>query len=114
MDGNFKLAHVKQKRPEDDVWLADGHGMVTEQGRYKEHIVTAVEERDVSTMHNHSNPLGHTFHGLQKCTCSAHRAVLDKQMDHGGCDLTGGGATACPHHGAFAPCSFADFQKGEQ
>jgi hypothetical protein len=50
IEGNFKLAHVKQSHLEDDVWLADGQGMVTEQGRYKEHIITAVEERDVSTI----------------------------------------------------------------
>jgi hypothetical protein len=49
LDGNFKLAHVKQKSPEDDVWLADGHGMMAEQSRYEKHIVIAVEEKEVRT-----------------------------------------------------------------
>jgi hypothetical protein len=51
MDGNFKLAHVKQKNPDDDVWLADGHGMVAEDGPYRQHIKNAVEIREV----NYSN-----------------------------------------------------------
>jgi hypothetical protein len=33
MDGNFKLAHIKQKNS-DDVWLADGQGMVAEDGAH--------------------------------------------------------------------------------
>ena len=61
IDGNFKLAHVKQKRPEDDVWLADGHGMMTEQSWYKLHIITAVEERQVSVI---LDMLQHDVHGL--------------------------------------------------
>jgi hypothetical protein len=51
MDRNFKLAHVKQKNPDDDVWLADGHGMVAEDGPYRQHIKNAVEIREV----NYSN-----------------------------------------------------------
>jgi hypothetical protein len=48
LDGNFKLAHVKQRRPDDDIWLADGQAMVAEQSRYNLHIVSAVEEREVT------------------------------------------------------------------
>jgi hypothetical protein len=47
LDGNFKLAHVKQKRPEDDVWLSDGHGMMANQSRYIVHLNTALEEKEV-------------------------------------------------------------------
>jgi hypothetical protein len=47
LDGNFKLSHLKQKRPEDDVWLGDGHGMMTEQEPYLLHLATAIEIRQV-------------------------------------------------------------------
>ena len=47
MDGNFKLAHVKQKNPDDDVWLSDGHGMMTEDGPYRQHLKEAIEIREV-------------------------------------------------------------------
>lgn len=39
---------------------------------------------------------------------------MDKDMDHGGFDHTGVGAAACARHGAFAPCSVVNFQKGER
>jgi hypothetical protein len=29
------------------MWLADGHAMMTEEGRYRQHIAMAVEEREV-------------------------------------------------------------------
>lgn len=54
LDGNFKLSHLKQKRPEDDVWLGDGHGMMTEQEPYLLHLATAVEIRQVR-MHGHES-----------------------------------------------------------
>jgi hypothetical protein len=47
IDGNFKLAHLKQKRPDDDVWLADGHGMMTEEAPYQAHLAEAIEIREV-------------------------------------------------------------------
>ena len=50
LDGNFKLAHVKQKRPEDDVWLSNGHGMMTEDIRYRKHIALAIEDKEVNTV----------------------------------------------------------------
>jgi len=52
LDGNFKLAHVKQKRPDDDVWLGDGHSMMTEQEPYLQHLATAIEIRQVRTIWN--------------------------------------------------------------
>ena len=50
LDGNFKLAHVKQKRPADDVWLSNGHGMMTEDVRYRKHIALAVEDKEVNLL----------------------------------------------------------------
>jgi hypothetical protein len=54
LDGNFKLSHLKQKRPEDDVWLADGHGMMMEQEPYLLHLATAIEIQQVR-MHGHES-----------------------------------------------------------
>lgn len=48
LDGNFKLAHVRQKRPEDDVWLSDGQAMMAEEGPYVAHLADVVELREVN------------------------------------------------------------------
>ena len=49
-DGNFKLTHLKQWQPEDDVWLSNGTGMITEWHRYKDHIAYAIEDRLVQQL----------------------------------------------------------------
>jgi hypothetical protein len=38
MDGNFKVEHMKMQKPLDDVTIADGHGFMVGEERYKEHI----------------------------------------------------------------------------
>jgi hypothetical protein len=48
-DGNFTAAHQKQARPEDDVWLKDGHGFMTQRGPYLSHLREAIEDNDVSS-----------------------------------------------------------------
>jgi hypothetical protein len=47
-DGNFTADHIKQKRPQDDVWLSDGEGMMTAREPYTTHIKLAKETKDVS------------------------------------------------------------------
>jgi hypothetical protein len=41
-DGNFKADHVRQKNPENDVWLSEGGGMTAKRDEYKEFLRTAV------------------------------------------------------------------------
>ncbi|KAH6867699.1 hypothetical protein BKA70DRAFT_1379996 [Coprinopsis sp. MPI-PUGE-AT-0042] len=96
-DGNFSLVHRKQKGT-DDVWLKNGEGFLVAEQPYGAHLVAAApreKERDAPT-------------------CHEHRAVEDRSKTHKGCDATGVGAFACSHHGAFAPNSVVDFQKGER
>lgn len=47
VDGNFKADHVRQRRPEDDVWLTSGEGMFAERTRYLEHLAVAIETKEV-------------------------------------------------------------------
>ena len=47
-DGNFSADHLKQKRPEDDIWLLGGQGMLTGMAQYKEHLKVAVEKYTVT------------------------------------------------------------------
>jgi hypothetical protein len=47
MDGNFTAVHQRQKRPEDDVDLADGHGFLVKNEPYKEHLKVAKEYKEV-------------------------------------------------------------------
>ena len=46
VDGNFKADHVRQKRPEDDVWLTSGEGVYAERTRYLEHLAVAKETKE--------------------------------------------------------------------
>lgn len=48
MDGNFTADHIKQTRPNDDVWLTEGEGMMTERTSYDAHIKAAKDIQDVS------------------------------------------------------------------
>jgi len=47
VDGNFTADHLRQKRPQDDVWLLNGQGMITGTHRYQEHLKVAIEKRTV-------------------------------------------------------------------
>ena len=46
-DGNFKANHLRQKRPEDDVWLTSGEGMMAERTAYASHLAIAQETTEV-------------------------------------------------------------------
>jgi hypothetical protein len=47
-DGNFTAVHQVQKRPEDDVWIADGTGFIVSRERYQAHLKVAKEYKEVS------------------------------------------------------------------
>ncbi|TFK64685.1 hypothetical protein BDN72DRAFT_774275, partial [Pluteus cervinus] len=96
VDGNFVANHLKQKRPEDDVWLAEGTAMMTKREPYKEHLALVGDNEP-----------------KQKHDCNVTRALNAKVLQ-GGKDATGIGATACARHGFFCPTSVVDFQKGER
>jgi hypothetical protein len=49
-DGDFKLDHLRNKRPMDDVWLRDGEGYMVEEKPYYEHIKVSVESTQVYTL----------------------------------------------------------------
>ncbi|KAH6859176.1 hypothetical protein BKA70DRAFT_1245130, partial [Coprinopsis sp. MPI-PUGE-AT-0042] len=93
-DGNFTLVHRIQKS-NDDVWLKNGEGYLVEHARYMSRVNQAEEF-------------------VQPPTCNEHHAVADQSKTSKGCDVTGVGAFACSRHGAFAPSSVVDFQKGER
>ncbi|KAG2007514.1 hypothetical protein CC2G_015208 [Coprinopsis cinerea AmutBmut pab1-1] len=97
-DGNFTCVHRKGRGDDDDeslVYLKNGEGFMTETAAYARHLKVSTEAKETPT-------------------CHEHRAVADKSKVHKGCDATGVGAVACMRHGAFAPGSVVDFQKGER
>ena len=54
VDGNFKTDHVRQKWPEDDVWLTSGEGIYAERTQYLEHLALAKETKEVSPYAHYS------------------------------------------------------------
>jgi hypothetical protein len=48
VDGNMKLVHQIQKRPDDDVSLSDGELFTVRRARYAEHLVHAPQRQPVS------------------------------------------------------------------
>ena len=48
MDGNFSAEQLKMKNPEDDVFLADGHGYFTSKDLYRSHLQVVKEVKEVS------------------------------------------------------------------
>ena len=47
-DGNMKLVHQIQKRPEDDVSLSDGELFLVRRARYANHLANAPARQPVS------------------------------------------------------------------
>ncbi|KAI6101900.1 hypothetical protein F5141DRAFT_1190114 [Pisolithus sp. B1] len=87
MDGNFKVEHMHEWRPDNQVWLMDGCG-------FMEYIAT-------------------TPHIMEKSACNNHKVISQTSASHGKLNSMGVGATACVWHGCFYPHSVVDFQKGE-
>jgi hypothetical protein len=48
MDGNFKAEHQKMKNPSDDVILSDGGSFFPPDKKYKEHLKSAVDSKEVN------------------------------------------------------------------
>ncbi|KAG2019723.1 hypothetical protein CC2G_005137 [Coprinopsis cinerea AmutBmut pab1-1] len=95
-DGNFTCIHRKQReRDSPEVHLKHGEGYMVSPVEYGKHLATAQETNETPT-------------------CHEHRAIADKSKVRKGLDVTGIGAVACMRHGAFAPGSVVDFQKGER
>jgi hypothetical protein len=65
-DGNFHADHIRMKKPEDDVKLADGSGYMVQNGPYLTHLASATTIKEV-------NHLCHVFwpetHVVQTSTC---------------------------------------------
>ncbi|CAA7269662.1 unnamed protein product [Cyclocybe aegerita] len=80
---------------EQDVWLTDGEGFMTNEKRYKDHLDIAVDSP-------------------QTATCSRYRAQDGADAEHNGTNQTGNAGHCCAHHGAMVPGSSVDFQKGER
>ncbi|KIK12597.1 hypothetical protein PISMIDRAFT_120613 [Pisolithus microcarpus 441] len=95
MDGNFKAEHIKERCPEDQVQLMDGHGYMVSHPEYQEYLQA-------------------TPHITEKSSCNNHKALSVPNANRGKFDCTGIGATACVQHGCFYPHSVVDFQKGER
>lgn len=98
-DGNFSADHVRQKNPQDDVWLLNGTGMITDRDRYAEHLKVAVETRPRGAGAGCENNF---------------RAIDAANRGNSIYDATGIGCVACARHGCYAPGSVVDFQKGEK
>ena len=47
VDGNFTADHIKQKHPDDDVWLSEGEGMMAAWEPYGIHIKTSKDIKEV-------------------------------------------------------------------
>lgn len=114
MDGNFSAQHMKMKRPEDDVRLADGHGFMVTDQPYKDHLRTAAKPRKQVTAIDSPIIFPPSNRRSQKLECHEHRAVTGAGGERGNLEATGIGASACSRHGCFVPHACVDYQKGEQ
>ncbi|EIW74729.1 hypothetical protein CONPUDRAFT_32522, partial [Coniophora puteana RWD-64-598 SS2] len=98
VDGNFKADHLRMKKEENDVPLADGARYMTESSAYKVHLAASEpsSRREVST-------------------CNAHRAVTQANQGRGlHKDVNGIAAVACARHGFFVPGTGVDIHLGER
>lgn len=57
MDGNFKIEQSKPKRPEDDVALTSGTGMMTAEAEYKAHLKVAAVIKGARLSYIHEMPM---------------------------------------------------------
>ena len=116
VDGNFTADHIKQKRPQDDVWLSDGEGIMTAREPYATHVKTAKIIKDVG-LFSASLPPDSANNEFKKHPCEplerSFRAILDANLGSGVKDVTGIGAHGCARHGCYCPSSGVNFSKGE-
>jgi hypothetical protein len=50
LDGNFSAEHLRMKCPEDEVILGDGTAFFVREKEYKNHLLVAVESKQVSAI----------------------------------------------------------------
>ncbi|KAI6046658.1 hypothetical protein EDC04DRAFT_2597793 [Pisolithus marmoratus] len=70
MDGNFKAEHMHERRPDDQVWLMDGHSFTVTNLQYQEYLKA-------------------TPHITEKSTCNNHKAISQASMSWGKLNSTG-------------------------
>lgn len=56
VDGNFTAQHMKMRRPECDIALADGLGYMVEDGPYQNHVSSAHETKEVRILDTWTTP----------------------------------------------------------
>ena len=56
VDGNFTTQHMKMRRPECDIALADGLGYMVEDGPYQNHVSSAQETKEVCILDTWTTP----------------------------------------------------------
>ncbi|KIK13176.1 hypothetical protein PISMIDRAFT_119407, partial [Pisolithus microcarpus 441] len=95
MDGNFKVEHMHERWPDDQVWLMDGRGFMVANPPYQAYLKA---------------PL----HIMEKSSCNNHKVISQASASHGKLNSMGVGVMACAWHGCFYPHSVVDFQKGER
>jgi Kyakuja-Dileera-Zisupton transposase len=118
IDGNFTAVHLRQKHPENDVFLSDGTAYMTGRDRYLKHLRAAEGWVEVSVQKY--LPRDYIENG-NVCTrqppdndrCNDFRADKDN-IARRGADVTGIGSLACGRNGLYVPSSTVDFQRGEQ
>lgn len=47
VDGNMKLVHLRNRRPDDDVSLSDGELFMVKRARYAQHLAAAPDRQSV-------------------------------------------------------------------
>jgi hypothetical protein len=83
VDGNFTADHIKQARPDDDVWLTNGEGMMTEIVPYNAHLKAAKDLKEVCLFLQTRLLLNYNFYRLEKPL-----RTIRKQLSGGpGCKL---------------------------
>ncbi|KAF9471357.1 hypothetical protein BDN70DRAFT_820109, partial [Pholiota conissans] len=95
-DGNFKADHVYHKNAMEEVWLAEGGGMMPKRDTYKDFLSTA------SAL-------------ITKAPCqNLFRVIETAMMLSRACDINGVVCIACARHGCYAPNSLVNLSRGEQ
>ena len=117
VDGNFTADHIKQKRPDDDIWLTDGEGMMAAREPYYSHIKAAKDIKEVCSSISVIT-LFLTLYDIQKHLCepleSTFRAVMDANVGSSIKDVNGVVTHACARHGCYCPGSIVNLPKGEK
>ncbi|KAI0258537.1 hypothetical protein BC834DRAFT_835379 [Gloeopeniophorella convolvens] len=94
MDGNFVADYMRSHTNESDIALSPGQAFMVRSEPFQAHLQRATEPP-------------------QACACHHYKAIEQANSSKLHLDVTGIGATACPH-GFFVLNLVVDFQKGER